>query len=327
MKAFVMWGAGSLGAAQVGMLRALTAHGIQPDLVVGASAGALNATFYAARPTADGVEDLAALWLSVGRHDIYPLNPAQMLRALAQDLPWHPVRGALHALGTRNYTFPVNPLILQAIATGHRNHVFDNDRLADLLTRVLPVERLEDTTIPLAVLAADARNGDPVLLCRGPAVPALLASTAIPGIYPTVDIDGRPLMDGEVATTTTLDAAVDYGADEIYLLNPGFNCHLPAPPSTVIAMLLHTYNLLADQRMAAAIARANHRVQLHPLAPTCPAEVLPLDFRQTAELITRAAEETTRTLDGHHPPPTTQPLGQHHTTASKGTLRNQHHAP
>src|SRR5262245_39617606 len=124
MRAFALSGAGSLGAAQVGMLRALTAHGVQADLVVGASAGALNAAYYATRPTADGVEDLASLWLSVGRHDIYPLSPTQMVRALAENLPWHPVRGALHALGARNYTFPVKPLTLQAVATGQRNYLF-----------------------------------------------------------------------------------------------------------------------------------------------------------------------------------------------------------
>src|SRR5207248_6165194 len=102
MRAFVLWGAGSLGAVQVGMLRALTAHGIQADLVVGASVGALNGAHYAARPTAAGVQDLAALWLSVGRHDVYPLNRGEMCRALTEDLPWHPVRGALRALGARN---------------------------------------------------------------------------------------------------------------------------------------------------------------------------------------------------------------------------------
>ncbi|MEU6582406.1 patatin-like phospholipase family protein [Nocardia sp. NPDC046763] len=70
MKAFVLWGAGSLGAAQVGMLRALAEHLIVPDLIVGASVGALNAAHYAARPTPAGAEELARLWLSVGRHDV-----------------------------------------------------------------------------------------------------------------------------------------------------------------------------------------------------------------------------------------------------------------
>ncbi|MFF4796571.1 patatin-like phospholipase family protein [Streptomyces sp. NPDC001276] len=71
--AFVLSGGGSLGAAQVGMLRAMTAHGIRPDLVVGTSVGSLNAAYFAARPDAQGVEELARVWLQVGEHDVYPL--------------------------------------------------------------------------------------------------------------------------------------------------------------------------------------------------------------------------------------------------------------
>jgi NTE family protein len=302
VRAFVLWGAGSLGAAEVGMLQALAAHHVQADLVVGASVGALNAAHYATRPSPAGVDELAALWLAVGRHDVYPLSSAEMLRALAENLPWHPLRGALRALGALNYAFPINPLTLNAVITGRRNYLFDNDRLAELLTRTLPVDRLEDTAIPLAVLAADVRNGDPVLLSRGPVLPALLASAAIPGVYPTVQVGGRVLMDGAVANHTTLDAAVECGADEVYLLSPGFSRQPPTPPSTVIGMVLHAYNLLAEQRMAASIARVEHRVRLHRLPPLSPVEVLPIDFRQTAELITRAAEVTTGWLDGDHEP-------------------------
>src|SRR4051812_45569094 len=97
--AFVLWGGGSLGAVQVGMLRALTAHGVRADMVVGASVGALNAAYYTARPDADGVEELASLWRSVSSHDVYPLSRPQALRALTLNLPLHPLRGARQALG------------------------------------------------------------------------------------------------------------------------------------------------------------------------------------------------------------------------------------
>ena len=325
MKAFVLPGAGRLGAARVGMLRSLTAHRVRAELVVGASVGALNAAHYAARPGPARVEELATRWLSVSRHDVYPLSPAQMLRTLAEHLPWHPPRPALRALGALNYAFPVNPRTLEAAAAGRRNYLFDNDRLAHLLARALPVDRLEDSTIRLAVLTADAHNGDPVLLSRGPAVPALLASAAIPGIYPTVEVDGRILMDGGVAQRTALDAAVECGADEVYLLGPAFSCQQPAPPSTVIAMLLHAYNLLAEQRMAASIARVEHRIRLHLLPPLCPVDVLPIDFRQTAELINRAAEATSRWLHGDHEPSTGTALlrDRHTTTHDVGRMLSQ----
>ena len=66
--AWVFAGGGSLGAVQVGMLKALIAHGLKPDLVVGASAGAINGAYLAGRPDAAGIAELERLWLTTRRH-------------------------------------------------------------------------------------------------------------------------------------------------------------------------------------------------------------------------------------------------------------------
>lgn len=301
--AFVLWGGGSLGAAQVGMLRALTAHGVQADVLVGASVGALNAAYFAARPDEQGVAELTRLWLEVGRHDVYPLGVVDAARTLIANLPFHPLHGVLQAIGALNYTFPVYPWVLVEALTGRRNYLFPNDRLERFLRHIVPIEDLQDTKIPVAVIVAEVRSGRAVALSQGPAVPALLASTAIPGVYPTVTLDGRALMDGGVADRTTLDYAIDIGADEVYVLTPGFSCDLLEPPSTVVAMALHTYNLLGEQRMHAAIIRAQRRARLHLIPPLCPMEVLPIDFGQTAELIDKAAAATGHWLDEDEPKP------------------------
>jgi NTE family protein len=68
----VFAGGGSFGSVQVGMLRALVEHGIEADMVVGSSVGAMNAAYYAGTPTAAGVEELAAIWRSLRRQDIFP---------------------------------------------------------------------------------------------------------------------------------------------------------------------------------------------------------------------------------------------------------------
>ena len=65
--AFVLAGGGSLGAIQVGMLRALVENNVRPDLIVGASVGAINAAHFAGDPTASGVEKLSALWCGLHR--------------------------------------------------------------------------------------------------------------------------------------------------------------------------------------------------------------------------------------------------------------------
>jgi NTE family protein len=300
--AFVMWGGGSLGAAQVGMLRALTAHGVHADLVVGASVGALNGAYYAARPDADGVEELASLWLSVSEHDVYPLNRPEALHALAANLPLHPLKGACQALGISNHTFPFRPLTFAEAMFGRRNYLFDNRALRRFMEHVLPIEDLADARIPLSILTTDVHSGRAVVLTDGPAVRALLASAAIPAFYPSITIGEHVLMDGGLADTTTLDYAVEHGADEVYLLAPGFAGSLPARPATAIAMALHGYNLLSEQRIGASIRRGSHRTRLRLIPPLHPSEVLPIDFGQTADLIERADQATHRWLEHDRPP-------------------------
>jgi NTE family protein len=72
--AFVFAGGGSFGSVQVGMLRALLSHGVTADMVVGSSVGAMNAAYFAGMPTADGVEQLAMIWRSLRRQDIFPIT-------------------------------------------------------------------------------------------------------------------------------------------------------------------------------------------------------------------------------------------------------------
>src|SRR6478672_7548151 len=77
--AFVLSGGGSLGAVQVGMLQALAAQGVEPDLLIGTSAGALNAAYVAGRGMGTrSLDDLAAIWAGLRRRDVFPLQPARL---------------------------------------------------------------------------------------------------------------------------------------------------------------------------------------------------------------------------------------------------------
>ena len=80
--AFVLSGGGSLGAVQVGMLQALAARGIEPELLVGTSAGALNAAFVAGHGMSEpSLDSLAAVWTSLRRGHVFPLQPARLTAA------------------------------------------------------------------------------------------------------------------------------------------------------------------------------------------------------------------------------------------------------
>src|SRR5579863_10581409 len=78
--AFVLAGGGSLGAVQVGMLQALSEAGETPDILVGASVGALNAGFFASDPTVRGAARLAEIWRELRRRDLFPINLRSALR-------------------------------------------------------------------------------------------------------------------------------------------------------------------------------------------------------------------------------------------------------
>ncbi|MCI0519896.1 MAG: patatin-like phospholipase family protein, partial [Chloroflexi bacterium] len=73
--AFVLSGGGARGALQVGALQALLAAGVRPDLLVGASIGAVNAAFLAVHGfSAKSLEKLAAVWHETATADLLPAN-------------------------------------------------------------------------------------------------------------------------------------------------------------------------------------------------------------------------------------------------------------
>lgn len=174
--AFVFAGGGSLGAIEAGMLRELVASGVVPDMVVGASAGAINAAFFACNPHAAGTAQLEALWRSVRRADVMPWS-------------WRAMFSMLGILG------------------GRREHLVDASGLQRLLARHFAQTLLEAATLPLHVVATDMRTGAEVVLSSGAIVPAVLASAAIPGVFPPVRIGDRLLIDGGVANNTQIGRA------------------------------------------------------------------------------------------------------------------------
>src|ERR1700758_2284088 len=80
LTAFVLSGGASLGALQVGMLEALYEAGITPDLLVGASVGALNAGFVASRPQSpQTARDLGRVWRDLQREDVFPVSMSALV--------------------------------------------------------------------------------------------------------------------------------------------------------------------------------------------------------------------------------------------------------
>ena len=250
--AFVLSGGGSLGAVQVGMLQALTEAGIRPDMLIGTSVGAVNAAWIGGRPDHDGALLLGQVWRGLRRQDIFPLSP------------WAGARGLL----------------------GRSNHVISNASLGQVLRKHLPFERLEDAAVPVHVIATELKTGRAVLMSSGPAVPALLASTAIPGIFPPVTIGRRDFIDGGVANHTPIAAAMELGASRIFVLPVGYPW-LRQEPTNALGMALHALARFIEQKLDAEVAAYRHLADIQVLPTLDAPAVSPADFSHTDELITR----------------------------------------
>lgn len=261
--AFVMAGGGSLGAVEVGMLQALLDWGETPDFMVGASAGAINTAYFAGDPTLAGARELERIWCVLKRRDVFPFNLGSVIGLLRQ-----------------------------------RDHVVDSDGLRRLLERYLPYRRIEDAALPIHLVASDMLTGQEVLLSAGPVVDAVLASAAIPGVYPPVQIGGRLLIDGGVANNTPISVAIGLGATRVIVLPTGFACALDKAPSGAIARAMHALSLLVARQLVQDADRlAQGTVELRIVPSLCPLDISPYDYSAAAVLIARAKADTRRWLE------------------------------
>lgn len=259
--AFVLSGGGNQGVSQVGMLRALIERGIVPDVVIGTSAGALNGAAIAYAPNLTGVAQLAAVWEQLQTDHVFP--GGRIHRA------WNVVRR-----GT---------------------HLFGNDGLAALIHHSSPARSFSDLEIPLRVIATDLDTGDEVVLARGPLKPALLASAALPGVFPIVHHDGRRLVDGGVVNNVPLWHALSGPVDRVFVLNvsSGAGDHVVRSPlDVVMTSFMHARN----QRYELERRQAIEHVDIIDLPrPTDSRELF--DFSGARELMDSGYELAIARLD------------------------------
>lgn len=217
--AFVLSGGGNRGAVQVGMLRALVEAGIEPDLVVGTSIGAVNGAAFAGLPTLEGVYLAADVWRRLAREDVFP-------------------RRRLHGI----WRF-----------VERREAVFSMDGLRRVVGNYMRFERLEEASVPLLVIATRLEDGREEWLTTGKALDAVMASAALPGMYPPVEIEGRRYVDGGVMNNVGLSAALHAGAERVFVLLCG---RVDAP----VAPFTRPYEAMFSAFMLSLSARLRHEL-------------------------------------------------------------------
>lgn len=228
MIAFVLSGAGNRGPLEVGALRALLEKGIQPDLVVGTSAGAINAAYIAVRGlSAEALDEMADLWRNVNSDTIYPENLLQ--------IAWRLKTGAeslFNSKGVRK--------LLEANLTPH-------------------ARTFGDCKIPLYVTGTDLITSRLFVFGKDKAAPlvdAVLASATVPGIHPPVLYDKLQLVDGGVVANVAARIAMEEGARTVYVINASYGGQTQNPADGVIEVLSRSLSTMLAQALLEDIDRA-----------------------------------------------------------------------
>lgn len=272
-RAFVLSGGGNRGPLQVGALKALLEHGIEPDFLVGTSAGAINAVALAADPTIEGVERLAAAWRSVRRQDIYPGNRFTILWRLLT----------------------------------HQDSLFDGSGLRRVLQAHLPpgIRTFGDLQRPCYVTAADLRTQRLILFGEDPSAPlleAVLASASVPVIHPPVRFRNMQLVDGGVVAVVPITIALEKGAEELYILDLSFSPQVLPPRCGLAEIAITAYQtLLSEQTLDDLYDALQSHATVHHICLTAFREISFLDFSRTAQMLEAGYEAMQRYLADPRP--------------------------
>jgi NTE family protein len=265
--AYVLGGGGHMGAYEVGMLHALLEGGVQPDVVVGTSVGAINGAAIAAEPSLDTVERLRSIWLGLDEDRIFG--------------------GSL--------------LSGAATLVRSRTHLHSNRSLRELIEGLLPAD-FADLSVSFQCCAASIERAAEHWFETGPLADAILASAAVPGVLPPVEIDGEHFIDGGVVNSIPISRAVELGAKEIYVLQVGRIGSPLTVPKTPVQVAYVAFEIARRHRFNRDLASLPDNVVAHVLPTGEPTKQRPLkqlnyrDFKAVAKQMNGAYKATAEYL-------------------------------
>jgi NTE family protein len=265
---FVLSGGGNLGALQIGMMRALLEHDIRPDLVVGCSVGAINGAGLAEDPTLGGALRLERLWRALDGKELMPAG-------------WLPNTVAIARRG-------------EAI---HENH-----GLRRHLEQSLTARTFEELAVPFQCVATDVVGVREVWFRSGPLIEPVLASAALPAVYPAVEIDGVRYLDGGIVDDVPMSRAVELGARTLYVLQVGLFSRPRPEPKRPLDVAVQAYWIARHHRFKRELAAMPPDIELHLLPTGQTPSMRYNDFTRTSELISLAYEASSAYLAGRQLP-------------------------
>ena len=248
--AFVFSGGASLGAIEMGALKAIVEQDIRADLVLGTSVGSLNGAMYAYNPTLEGVEAIEKIWLNIKVWDVFTPSP-------------------------------FTPLVNFTTAG---QYMISPKNLRKLVTENLPFTRIEETKLPLYIISTNIKNGEEIVFNKGLALEALMSSVAIPGVFPPQHMCDCVLVDGGVVNNAPISTAVRLGAERVVVFPIG----VPSSnqePKNVMEIIIHSFIYLLNRQLASDVHLYKNSVEIVIIPPPDSIDVGPHDFSQSKMLI------------------------------------------
>ncbi len=262
LTAFILAGGGNRGAVQVGMLSALAERDIQADFILGTSVGALNGVSFAIDPSLASLARLTELWISTSRDALFP--PARF------GTTWRYAQ--------------------------KRPYVYPNTAIEKFIRENVSIVDLSETALPMEMVATNAATGEPLRISTGDPVKALLATSALPGALPQIEMDGNYYIDGGISDDIPLLRAASLGATTVYVLLCGAMDRLGHNRSRPIEAILESFALAKLARLRADIAALEGRVKVVVLESRAAQSVAWLDFSRSEYLVEEGFRETAKVL-------------------------------
>lgn len=257
--AFVLGGGGVLGAVEVGMLRALFEAGIEPDVVLGTSVGALNGALVSAYPGEGVVDRLLGLWESAaGNKEVYGDSTVRQ--------------------------------VTRAMRTG--THLHSARPLRERLALELGDRTFEDLPIEFQCCAANIERAAEHWFTSGRVVDAVVASAAVPGLLRPAVVDGEHFLDGGIVNSIPVGRAVECGADRIFVLQVGRVDKPLVPPRKPWEVARVSFEIARRHRFNREIAAMPDGVTAHvlPTGGGLPGDDSLLSYRDFGGVMRRIEE-------------------------------------
>jgi NTE family protein len=198
--------------------------------------GAVNGVVVAAQPTLAAVDRLGRLWRELDSSGLFAGSVLGRLRTLAR------TRTSLHT----------------------------DEPLRELLDRHLPVRTFAELAVPFQCVAASVERAAEHWFTTGLLTDAVLASCAVPGLLPPVEVGGETFLDGGLVHSIPVGRAVTLGARTLYVLQVGRIERPLRPPRRPWEVGLVAFEVARRHRFAADMASLPAEVTAHVLPTGLP---------------------------------------------------------